>query len=249
MKLQGKTALITGAAQRVGREIALALACAGANIVVHYRHSGRPALALKKEIEKLGASAHLVPADFSPLHSLRPVIRNFVREVYRKAGGVDILINNAAIFYPTPFGQITERDWDDFLTVNLKAPFFLSQEIGRRMLQQKSGKIINLADWTGLRPAARFLPYTISKAGMISMTQGLAKNLAPHVQVNAILPGPILPPPGGMTAKEEKAAAGKTLLNRFGNPKDIAHAVRFLAEADYMTGALIPVEGGALLKS
>ncbi|MBI3307656.1 MAG: SDR family oxidoreductase [Candidatus Omnitrophica bacterium] len=248
MKLAGKTAVVTGAGQRIGREIALELAGRGADIVIHYNHSKKPAVLLQAQIEQIGRQAFLVQAEFGDAKkSLSQRIQKFVREVYKTAGRVDVLVNNAAIFYPTPFGKITGKDWDNFLTVNLKAPFFLSQEIGVRMLKQKSGKIINLADWTGLRPNARFLPYVISKAGIISMTQGLAKNLAPDIQVNAVMPGPILPPAGGMTAAAKKAAESKTLLKRFGTPKDIAGAVAFLAESDYMTGALIPVEGGALI--
>ncbi|MBI3313746.1 MAG: SDR family oxidoreductase [Candidatus Omnitrophica bacterium] len=248
MKLAGKIALITGAGQRIGREIARTLASEGAAIVIHYLQSRREAESLRDEIEALGSQTYLVPADFNPKKkSLVSTIQKFVREVYKKAGRVDILVNNASNFYPTQFGKISEKDWDDFHAVNLKAPFFLAQEIGKHMLKQKSGKIINIADWAALRPSPRFLPYMIAKGGLITATQGLAKVLAPHVQVNAILPGPILPPAGGMSSAAKKTAADKTLLKRFGTPKDIASAVEFLATSEYITGALIPVEGGALI--
>ncbi len=248
MELAGRTALITGAARRIGREIALTLAESGVSILIHYHGSRPEALQLKKEIESLGSRAWLVRAGFSGTQkSLFPSIKRFVREVYQYVPQVDILVNNAAIFYPTPFGKIREKDWDAFLTVNLKAPFFLAQEIGTRMLRRKSGKIINLVDATALRPRVHFLPYAISKAGLIAATRGLAKALAPHVQVNAVAPGPILPPKG-MKAGDQSKVVQKTLLKHFGDPRDIARAVRFLVEdGDYMTGAVIPVDGGSSL--
>ncbi|MCM8776284.1 MAG: SDR family oxidoreductase [Candidatus Omnitrophica bacterium] len=248
MELKGKVALITGAARRVGREIALILAQHGTSIVIHYRRSQKEALDLKKKVKAFGVEACLVRADFSSqTKPLQPMIRHFVSAIYRKVHRVDILINNAAIFYPTPFGKIKERDWDEFFTVNLKAPFFLAQEVGMRMAKAKSGKIINIADWTGFRPYMRYLPYAISKSGLMTATVGLAKNLAPHVQVNSIAPGPILPA-RGMTPQQMKIVSERTLLKRFGDPRDIAETVRFLCAAgDFITGALIPVDGGALI--
>ncbi len=249
MKLAGKTALVTGAARRIGREIALTLARRGATILIHYHRSRREALGLQAEIKALGSDAMLFCADFSlTAKPLTPRLRKFVNEIDRKAGRVDILVNNASIFYPTPFGKISEKDWDDFLAVNLKAPFLLSQEIGTRMLKQKSGKIVNLTDWTGLKPSERYLPYCISKAGLIAATTGLARVLAPHVQVASVAPGPILPPPG-MSKKGMRAVAKSTLLGRFGHPKDIAETVRyFIEDTDFVTGAFLPVEGGALIR-
>lgn len=248
MELSGKIALVTGAAKRIGREIALTLAESGASILIHHHESRGEAIQLKKEIESLGSRAWLVRAGFSGAQkSLFPSLGRFIKEVYRCVPRVDILVNNASVFYPVPFGKIGEKDWDEFLTVNLKVPFFLAQEIGMRMFRRKSGKIINLVDAAALRPSARFLPYAISKAGLITATRGLAKALAPHVQVNAIAPGPILPPKG-MKAKGRSKVIQRTLLKRFGNPRDIAAAVRFLAEdGDYMTGAVIPVDGGSFL--
>lgn len=249
MELAGRTALITGAARRIGREIALTLAESGASILIHYDQSRPAALRLKKEIVSLGSRAWLVRAGFSGTQkSLFSSVRRLVKEVYSCVPRVDILVNNAAIFYPVPFGKIREKDWDDFLAVNLSAPFFLAQEIGMRMLRQRSGKIINLVDHVGFRPGVRFIPYAISKAGLISATLGLARALAPHVQVNAVAPGPILPPPWGMKAADKSRIAKRTLLGRFGEPRDIAGAVRFLVEdGDYMTGAVIPVDGGSFL--
>ena len=248
MKLRGKTVLITGAARRIGREIALTLAKRGASIVVHYHRSRADALRLQKEIRAQGGEALLVPADFSfSKKALGLRIRRFVGEVTRKAGRIDVLVNNASIFYPTPFGKISEKNWDDFLTVNLKAPFLLSQEIGMRMLRQKSGKIVNLVDGMGLKPAKHYLAYGISKAGLIAATIGLARVLAPYVQVAGIAPGPILPP-AGMKPKDMRKVAAHTLLKRFGHPRDIAQTVRyFIEDTDFVTGAFLPVDGGALV--
>ncbi len=248
MNLQGKTVLITGAARRIGREIALTLVRRGARILIHYRDSKADALLLQAEIQTMGGEALRVKADFSHRpRPLLPVIQKFINEIYQKVANIDVLVNNASLFYPTPFGAIKESDWDAFLAVNLKVPFFLSQEIGKRMMQQKRGKIINLVDWTARRPHPKYLPYAISKAGLAAATEGLAKALAPHVQVISVAPGPILPTKD-MKPNEKKAVAGRTLLKRFGHPKDIANTVRFLIEdTDFMTGAFIPVEGGSLL--
>ena len=245
MKIHGKTVLITGAAKRVGREIALVLARRGANILLHYNHSRKEALALKREIESFGGTAALIQADFSK-PKLGPVIRRFVKEASRLSP-VDVLVNNASVFYPTPLAKITERDWDDNLAANLKAPFFLAREFGLRMKKRGAGKIINILDATIFRPSATFLPYMISKAGLYCATAGLARALAPEVQVAGVGPGPVVPARGS-TKKQRDAAAKRTLLKRFGDPKDIAATVRFLIEdTDFITGAMIPVDGGAAI--
>ena len=247
MDLGGKTVLITGAARRIGREIALALASHGAGIVLHYRESAAEARSLREEIRNLGSEAFLARADFSSKAGLLPRIRSFLKKIYREIPRIDILVNNASVFYPTPVERIREKDWDDFMDVNLKAPFFLAREIGLRMVKRKSGKIVNLIDWTAASPRRNYLPYCISKAGLIAATQGLAKAFAPHVQVNGIAPGPILPA-RGMTRAGKEAVISKTLLKRFGSPKDIAAAVLFLVSGtDYVTGAVIPVDGGSLI--
>ncbi|HXV27832.1 MAG TPA: SDR family oxidoreductase [bacterium] len=245
MDLHGKNVLITGSARRIGREIAIKLARSGACLLLHYNHSESQARSLKKEIESLSAKALLFRCDLSPRGKpLVSTLQTFFKQLNRAVPRIDILINNASVFYPTPFGKITEKDWDHFMTVNLKAPFFLSQAVGQRMLRQKSGKIINLLDAAVSRPQADYLPYAISKAGLWTATAGLAKALAPYVQVNGIAPGPILPSKG-MTPRGRRAIVKKTLLKRFGHPEDIAEAVRFLIEGtDFITGTVIPVDGG-----
>ncbi|MBN1688750.1 MAG: SDR family NAD(P)-dependent oxidoreductase [Candidatus Omnitrophica bacterium] len=246
MKIAESFILITGAAKRLGREMALRLAQEEASLVLHYNRSKREAEELQEEVEGLGGRAYLVRADLSAgKGNLVPRLKQFVGEVYRKVPGVDVLINNASIFYPAPFGKIKESDWDKLMSVNLKAPFFLAQEIGLRMLKQRRGKIINLIDWTAMKPRKNYLPYAVSKAGLQAATIGLARTLAPHVQVLGIAPGPVLPPKG-TNRKAAGEIISKTLLKRFGHPSDISETVRFLiAGTDFMTGAVIPVEGGA----
>lgn len=249
MNLQGKNILITGAAKRIGREIALTCAEQGANILVHYRQSKVHADALCRELRRFGVKAEAIPLDLG-LNSKEPFAKRlstFVKKVYNVFPKIDVLINNASVFYLTKFGRISEKQWDDNLTVNAKAPFFLSQEIGQRMFRSGSGKIINLVDWVGMKPPLDLLPYAFSKATLVSVTYGLARVLAPKVQVNGISPGPILPPVG-MTQKRKDSAPQRTLLKRYGSPQDIAAAVRFIIEgSDYITGTVISVDGGACI--
>lgn len=248
MKLEGKTVLITGAARRIGREIALGVARRGATVLIHYHHSGAEARSLQKEIEALGQAAIPVACDFSSSgKTVFKRIDGMVKEVYREVRRVDVLVNNASIFYPSPLKTVDESDWDDFLTVNLKVPFFLSRAFGLRMKKKGSGKIINLLDWTAKRPHPDYLPYAVSKAGLWTLTEGLARALAPEVQVNGVAPGPILPA-AGTTRQREKKVVEKTLLKRYGNPHDIVRTVRYLIEdTDYVTGTVIPVDGGSLI--
>lgn len=245
MNLQGKTVLVTGAARRLGREIALMFASRGAGVILHCHRSQTEAEKLRQDITRSGGQAWTLRARFDlPQGRVEPAVRALSKELDQRCPPVDILVNNASIFYPTPLEKATERDWDDFQTVNLKVPFFLSRELGLRMFRRKTGKIINLIDWTAWRPDARYLPYAVSKAGLAALTEGLAKALAPHVQVNGIAPGPILKAKG-MTAAGEKAAAARTLLGRFGKASDISEAVRFLCEStDFVTGVCLPVDGG-----
>lgn len=239
MNLFGKNILITGSAKRIGRAIALELASCGANILIHYRLSSKEARSLQLQIEASGSKAFLCPFDLAGV--TRAKIAAFVKKLPVE---VDALINSASAFYPVPLGKINDENWDDFMTVNLKAPVFLSQEIGLRMFKHRRGKIINLADLAGENPFRNFLPHSVSKAGLIAATRGLAKELAPHVQVNAVSPGPILEPPYGMKSAVKKKKADATLLKRFGKPEDIAQAVKYLLEADYVTGQILRVDGG-----
>ncbi len=248
MNLHGKIALITGAAKRIGRETALTLAAEGAWIVIHYHDSRKDAETLREAVEALGSKAFLIRADFSPAGgSVAAAVKKFTQELFRKVPHVDILVNNASIYYPVRLGKISEKIWDDFLETNLKAPFFLAQEIGMRMLKRKTGKIINLVDGNYERPPVDFLPYMIAKAGLASATKGLAKALAPHVTVAGISPGPILPP-SWRKSTQKAAIARKTLLKRLGGAEEIAKTVKFLVQdSNYITGAIVNVTGGSEL--
>ncbi len=246
MKLSGRNVLITGAARRIGREIALTLAGRGANLLLHYRDSRREARGLQEEIRKRGVRCEILCCDFSPRGGagLERRAAGFIQKAERKLGPLDVLIHNASLYFSTVFGEVREKSWDELLGVNLKTPFFLSQAAGRLMFRRKCGKIINLTDSAVANPANGYAPYTISKAGLAAMTICLARELAPHVQVNAVAPGPILPPPG-MKAPRRAKVTERTLLKRFGTPADIAQTVLYLIEGtDYVTGAVIPVDGG-----
>ena len=243
MEIQGKTALVTGSARRLGRAIALALATEGMSLILHYRRSRREAEETQEAAERRGVRAHLLQANLEKYSE----VQRFIRQAFRVSPKIHVLINNAAIFSKTPLGKVREKDWNCLLDTNLKAPFFLSQAMGLAMVRQKEGKIINLIDWSAFRPYTQYLPYCASKAGLVALTQGLAKALAPHVQVNGIAPGPILPA-AGSSREEIRNVLKRTPLKRFGDPSDIAEAVRFLVKStDFVTGTILPVDGGNLV--
>ena len=159
-----------------------------------------------------------------------------------------MLINNAADFFPTPLGEVVESEWDHLISLNLKAPFFLSQLVGTSMLKRGHGKIVNIVDVAAARPWPQFLPYCASKAGLVSLTKGLAKALAPAVQVNAVAPGTMLSPPESSSYSQDLAIE-RSLLKKMGRPDDIAKAVTYFLENDFVTGTVLPVDGGRLLAS
>ena len=239
MEIRGKTALVTGAAKRVGREIALHLASRGADIVLHYRSSEAEAKKTSEEIAKFGVRCHMTRADLAKSADISAM----VTELEKKKIGVDILVNSASLFYKTPLSKVKESDWDAFLDSNLKGPFLLSQALGQKMAGGNGGKIINIADWSGFRPYKNYMPYCVSKGGLITLTKSLARDLAPKVYVNAIAPGPVLQPEN-LSAEENAEVVKKTLLGRWGTPQDIANAVSFLLESDFINGFLLVVDGG-----
>jgi NAD(P)-dependent dehydrogenase (short-subunit alcohol dehydrogenase family) len=242
MDIEGKVALVTGAAKRVGRSIALALAERGAELVVHYRTSEREAQEVLALAKKLGGKPVAVCANLAESTEVGAMIDGAMRAF----GRIDILVNSAAIFYRTPFPTLTEADWDRFLTVNLKAPFLLCRQAGEIMFRQGHGKIVNVADIAGVKVWSDFIPYSVSKAGLLALTSGLAKALAPAVQVNAIAPGTVLLPEG--TAPEEVARAVERVpLRRLGSPEDIARAAVYLVGSDFVTGEVLTVDGGQRL--
>ena len=232
-------ALVTGAGVRLGRAIALALAHHGYDLVLHCRKSKAEATDVAKQIRSSGRHAEVLRADLS----VGANVTKFARTAERAFGRVDLLVNSAAIFWPTPLERLNEKEFDAFINVNLKGPYLLSSEIGRRMKRRGHGVIINLACISGFRPWKNFVPYSISKAGVIAMTRGMAKLLAPEVRVNAIAPGTVLPPED-MPARTLKQIREQLPLKRVGTPDDIVGAVLYLAKADFVTGQVLSVDGG-----
>jgi NAD(P)-dependent dehydrogenase (short-subunit alcohol dehydrogenase family) len=242
MRLAGRVVLITGGARRIGRALALGLARRGAHIALSYRTSAQEARRTVREIEALGVRALAVRADLTRAADVRRLIRR-VGQRFRR---LDALINCAANFDRAPFESLTESHWDRAFNANLKGPF-LCALYASRLLRKYRGKIINFADWAGLRPYRDYLPYCVSKGGIITLTKALAKELAPRVQVNAIAPGPILPPPG-MSAAAKRRIARRVPLKRWGNPEDLVNTAVFLLEGtDFMTGSVVFVDGGQLI--
>jgi pteridine reductase len=239
--LAGKTALVTGGARRVGAMIVRVLHGAGANVVVHYRSSAQDARRLAAELNAVRAgSVSLAECDLLEVTQHAALIAHCV-EVF---GGLDILVNNASTFYPTPLGDITELDWDDLIGSNLKAPLFLSQAAASA-LHERGGLIINLADIHGMRPLRRYPVYSLAKAGVIMLTRSLARELGPHVRVNAVAPGPVMWPEGGVDPALQAKIMQRTALRRPGSALDVARACLFFAsEAPYVTGQILAVDGG-----
>lgn len=238
--LAGQVALVTGAGRRIGREIALTLGRAGASVVVNYNHSRAEALATVDEIKVGGTDAVALRADVaSPAQ-----VRRMFRSVERRFGQLDLLVNNAAIFFPVKWDQLTEKHWDRILAVNLKGPFFCAQEAGRLMRSRKHGQIINISSLGGLQAWPDYIHYCSSKAGLIMLTRCLAKALAPEIRVNTIAPGTILFP-GEKRSKTIECAIRATPLQKAGRAEDIARMVLHLAcHGDFITGQIFPVDGG-----
>jgi NAD(P)-dependent dehydrogenase (short-subunit alcohol dehydrogenase family) len=241
MELAGRWALVTGAAKRVGRAIALELASRGAHVAVHYHTTPPDEVAATLEaIERHGVRAAALRADLGNAAE----VASLADGAEARSGGVAVLVNSASNYLRVPFDRLTEAVWDASLDVNLKAPFLLAWHLGLRMRTRGTGAIVNVADWAGERPYRDYLPYCVSKAGLIGLTRALAKELAPTVRVNAVAPGPVLPPED-MTPAERQAVSRATPLGRFGSAEDVARCVRFLVEeAEFSTGALYHVDGG-----
>jgi pteridine reductase len=239
--LGGKTALVTGAARRVGAQIARVLHGAGANVVLHYRSSAEDATRLADELNAVRpASAALAECDLLDVTELKKLPAS----AQQAFGGLDILVNNASTFFPTPVGDITEIDWDDLIGTNLRAPLFLAQAAAS-LLHERQGLIINIADIHGLRPLRRYPVYSIAKAGLVMLTRALARELGPHVRVNAVAPGPVMWPEDGLDEALQAKITQRTALKRMGSPEDVARVCLFFATgAPYITGQILAVDGG-----
>ena len=243
MKLTHRVALVTGGVRRIGQAIALALAQRGADVVVSYRTSSQEARRTVDAIHRHGVRALAVRADLSRASD----VQRLMARIQRQFGRLDVLVNSAARFDRTPLATLSEADWDRALDTNLKGPFLCALYAARLMRRHGGGKIINVADWAGVRPYRDYLPYCVSKAGVLGLTKALAKELAPRIQVTAVAPGPILPPEG-MSPAARARIARRVPLKRWGSPQDLVNAVLFLIEGtDFMTGSTIFVDGGQLV--
>jgi pteridine reductase len=234
-------ALVTGAAKRLGRHVSLRLAHEGADIAVHYGKSATEANELVAEVQNLGCRAAAFSAELTDVSA----IQELVADVVAHFGRLDILINGAANFLETKFGQTTEQTWDASLDTNLKAPFFCAQAAAPYLTKSGRGVIINFADIGGLLGWREFLPHSISKAGVILMTRTLAKELAPAVRVNAIAPGTITMP--GDPPEWQEDFIRRAPLQRSGRPEEIADAVSYIISAEFMTGHVLVLDGGRTL--
>lgn len=243
-RLAGQVALVTGGAIRLGRAIALALAREGCHVAVAYHRSAGEARTTVSELRRLGVKAAALHTDLS----LPRDAHRLIRETVRNFGRLDLLVNNAGMFVRTPLEQTTPAQWDRLLSVNLKAPFFCCQAAARVMRRAGRGRIINIADVGGMRPWPSYLPYCVSKAGLLTLTRGLALALAPRIQVNCVAPGAVLLPEGSPPALRERLRR-EIPMGREGVPEDVASAVVFFATCPpYITGQVLCVDGGVTAK-
>jgi len=242
--LQGKCALITGGARRIGAAIAACLHDRGANVAIHYRGSKNEATDLRNELNRIRPnSAEVFQADLNDINKTE----SLVAAVVDWSGRIDALINNASSFYPTPVGSITGEHWDELVGSNLRAPLFLSQA-ALPMLRSSKGCIVNIVDIHALRPLRNHAVYGSAKAGLAMLTRSLAKDLAPDVRVNGVAPGAIMWPENGMSDDIKNNIIDQIPLGRQGQPGDIAGAVLYLVQdATYVTGQIVAIDGGRSL--
>ncbi len=247
-EMQNETVLISGGAKRIGRAIALNCAQAGANVAITYRNSQDEAQQLVKELRKMAPQGKF--AAFQVDVSRADDVEKLADGVLQKFDSVTALVNNAAIFRRTPFDVMNESDFDDHIAANLKAPYLMSKTFGDLFVGQKRGSILNFADIHGLRPLKNYIPYCVSKAGVVMLTEALAKALAPHVRVNCICPGTILLPSQTQgEGDDEDSLIARIPLQRIGTPEEIAETARFLLFGPgFITGAILPVDGAERLR-
>jgi pteridine reductase len=243
MELSGRTALVTGGAVRVGRAISLALAGQGMRVVVHYNSSRGPAEEVADAIRHEGGEAVCIGADLSHADE----VERLAREAQAAFGGIDVLVNNASIF---PAERLEETDaalFDRTISVNLRAPFLLIRHLAAG-LRARRGAVVNMADLAGLQAWCSYAAHSVSKAGVVHLTKIAARSLAPEVRVNAIAPGAVLPPED-MPESEVLALAERTPLKRNGSPEDVVSALLYLLQADFVTGQVLTVDGGRMLRT
>jgi len=237
MTLHDKTILITGSARRIGRHLALTAAEAGAEVIIHHGHSSEEAETALAEIHKRGGKGHIVQADLNQPEDIQELIR--FAETFSNLYG---LINNASIFGDQTWQDTSLADWERHFQINLTAPFQLSQAFAAQLLPDRQGRIINILDWRALRPGPDHFPYTISKAGLSAMTRSLAAALAPHIQVNGVALGAILPPSNG---GDTEGLLDRVPQGRWAELDEVGETLMFLLSGpEYLTGEIIHVDGG-----
>jgi pteridine reductase len=248
--LAGRIALVTGGAHRVGKAIVMALAAEGMRLAVHYHGAADAADATVRELQAMGVDARAVSADLRD--SEAPA--RLIDDVVHACGGLDLLVNSAAVMRRTPIGEVTAAAWDTMFALNLRAPFLLSQAACPHLARAKSGAtggtgaIVNIADLAAFETWPDYVPHSITKAGIVQMTRGLAHALAPDVRVNAVAPGAVLLP-DDWSAEAAAHFADTTPLKRLGSPDDVGQAVVYLARAEYVTGETIVVDGGRRVRT
>ena len=241
MQLSGATALVTGGAHRVGRAIALALAAEGANVAINYHRSADAAGATVAEVERCGVRSLALPGDAADAAGFARVLDGFDRAFPR----LDLLVANAGAFRRTPLGSVDESNWDEMMRLNFDTLLVPVRQVAERM-RDGGGAIVAIADVAAVHPWADYIPYCVAKSCVVGLVRGLARQLAPKVRVNAVAPGPVLFP-DGFDPKARAREIARTALGREGSAADVAAAVVFLARDEYVTGALLPVDGGRLL--
>jgi len=244
VKLAGTAALVTGAGRRLGQAIAVGLARAGCDVAVHYHGSADGAAATARDIRAVAKErrAELLRADLSDAVAAR----GLADQAAKALGRLDIVINSAAIMVRQPVETVTPESWDATMDLNLRAAFFVSQG-ALPHLRRAKGKIVNLADVAGFEPWPAYVPHCVSKAGVVMLTRALARAVAPDVTVNAVAPGPVLLPDEWDTPTRDHIRE-TTPLERLGTPADVVNAVRFLLENDFVTGTVLVVDGGRLIR-
>ncbi len=242
MDIEGKIAIVTGGARRVGRAISLGLAAAGADIAVAYNASDDEAGDTVRDIEALGRRALAVRGDLADPAAIRHIVDATVDGL----GGVDILVNSASRFDRTPVLEISADEWDLVQAINLRAPFLLSQAVTPVMRTRGRGVIINLLDLSALQPWPTYAHHSVSKAGLLHLTRVLARALGPDIRVNGIAPGTVLPP-DDYDGNDSGGGPERRVLRQAGTPEDVVAALLYLVRSDYVTGDILTVDGGRAL--
>jgi 3-oxoacyl-[acyl-carrier protein] reductase/pteridine reductase len=239
MNPKGKTALITGGAHRVGKAITLALAQAGANVIINYNRSAAAAEATAAEVRALGVEALPLKADIADWSQVQAM----AVAAKERFGGVDILINSASLWLETPFPMNDVTAWQQVTGIDINGAFYCANALAPLMLEKGEGAIVNIVDLSAWEPWPNFMAHSVGKAALLALSRQLALELAPKIRVNAVAPGPVLPPPD-YDPDQITRTADKTLLNRWGTSDDVAEAVLYFIKATYVTGEVLAVDGG-----